>query len=182
MSPTAKAEDEERGGGSSQLPLDIVEAGAGEAALAVARLLKATGFSVEAVEIIDGDALAARHGPRALIVSFSVSGALGGGFALVTSEEHARALAVQLVGGGEGGLPLTRKQLGALTELGNIGASAYLNSIANRLGARCLPSVPSLILDDAPRAVESSLGDAASIQVARVLFGAHAVDLALVAD
>lgn len=159
--------------------LDVVEAGAREAGRAVARLLKTAGYSVEGVEELSAATVAARHAPRALVVSFALTGALRGSFALVISEEGARALAVSLVGGA--GDQLSKRQLGALTELGNIGASAYLNGVAKQLRATCLPSVPSLLIDESARAVEAALGKSEHVQLARVVLGRHAVDLALVA-
>lgn len=158
----------------------MVEFGAREAARAVARLVKSVGFSVEGVDVMSARALAARHTPRALVVSFTVSGGLQGTFALVASEEHARRLALALVGGPAEAL--SRRQLGALTELGNIGVSAYLNGVAQRLGATCLPSVPSLLLDQSHRAVEAAFGASTGVHVARLALGAEAVDLALVVE
>lgn len=160
--------------------LELAQAGANEAALAIARMLpKVTAARVAPLETLGDDALAKRHAPRALVVSFTVSGAVAGRFAVVTSEAHARALAKELLPSLKGdGLP--KKAVGALTELGNIGASAYLNGIADMLNASCVPSVPTCTLDDAHTAVAQALGDAhAPLIVARVTAGPHEVDLAL---
>lgn len=155
--------------------LELAQAGANEAALSVARLLKISVAQVGLVETMAADVLALRHGPRALVVGFTVSGALQGRFAMVTSEMHAKAMALQLVS--FTGDSLSTKAIGALTELGNIGASAYLSSIADLLCASCMPSVPSWTIDEASSAVAASLGR--SLIVAPLMAGPHRIDLAL---
>ena len=155
--------------------LELAQAGANEAALAIATLLKISSARVALVETIADEALASRHGPRALVVGFTISGALQGRFAVVTSEAHAKALAHELVTFKGEGLP--KKALGALTELGNIGASAYLNGIADMVQSSCVPSVPSCTIDDAATAIRAVLGP--SLLVARVSAGPHELDLAL---
>jgi chemotaxis protein CheY-P-specific phosphatase CheC len=159
--------------------LELAQAGANEAALAIARLLKMSSARVAPLETVADAALAQRHGPRALVVSFTVTGAVQGRFAVVTSEAHARALAKELVPSLKGdGLP--KKAVGALMELGNIGASAYLNGIADMLNASCWPSVPHLVVDESHAAVSNALGaGASSVIVARVTAGPHDIDLAL---
>lgn len=161
--------------------LELAQAGAHEAALAIARLLKITNARVTAPEIIDAGTLAQRHAPRALVVSFTITGAVQGRFALITSEAHARALAKELVPSLKGDA-LPKKAVGALMELGNIGASAYLNGIADMSNASCWPSVPHLVVEDAHAAIANAVGaasDSASVIVARVIAGPHEVDLAL---
>jgi chemotaxis protein CheY-P-specific phosphatase CheC len=157
--------------------LELAQAGANEAALAIARMLKMTAARVSPLETVADGKLAERHGPRALVVSFTISGGVAGRFAVVTSEAHARALAKELVPSLKGdGLP--KKAVGALTELGNIGASAYLNGIADMLNVTCVPSVPHFVVDETHAALASALGGAPLI-VARVTAGPHEVDLAL---
>lgn len=155
--------------------LELAQAGANEAALAIARLLKISSARVGRVETVADDVLAARQGPRALVVGFTISGGIKGRFAVVTSETHAKTIAHELVAFKGEGLP--KKALGALTELGNIGASAYLNGIADMVQASCVPSIPSCAIDDATTAIRSALGP--SLIVARVVAGPHELDLAL---
>lgn len=157
--------------------LELAQAGANEAALAIARMLKMTAARVGPLETVANGALAARHGPRALVVSFTISGGVAGRFAVITSEAHAQALAKQLVPSLKGD-SLPKKAVGALMELGNIGASAYLNGIADMLNTTCVPSVPHFVVDDAAVAVANALGTSGVI-VARVTAGPHEVDLAL---
>jgi chemotaxis protein CheC len=162
--------------------IDVVEAGAKEAARAVARLTRSVGFAVDRVELVAPAALAERNGPRALVVSVEVTGGVRGRFALVTSETHARGLARSLLPNLRVEDTLSARHLGALTELGNIGASAWLNGVATVVRAMCLPSVPNLVLDEAGAAITSALGAGSEISVARLDLGTSTVDLAFRAE
>src|SRR4051812_20138024 len=127
---------------------ELVEAGALEAGRALALLLRKPALPVRSVDVVDPTALARRLGPRALVVGFTISGGLPGRFALLTSEKNAYQIALDLVG--SMGAPnkdgaLGKRAVGALTELGNIGASAFLNGVARALETACVPSVPSLL-------------------------------------
>ena len=155
---------------------DLVAAGAAEAARAIALLLRRPSLAVKGKDVVDVAALAARIGPRALVVGFTVSGGLPGRFALATTEAHAQKLAHDLVGPQkiDG---LSKRALGALTELGNIGASAYLNGVARALDTACVPSVPSLLVDDADKAVAHAFGSASAIDVVRLDGGGVFIDL-----
>jgi chemotaxis protein CheC len=127
---------------------NLIEAGAQEAARAMALLLRRP-VAVRSIETASLDAIAHKLGPRALVVGFTVSGGLPGKFALATSEENAGKLAHDLVGKST----LDKKSIGALTELGNIGASAFLNGVARALDTACVPSVPSVIVDEPKQAL-----------------------------
>jgi chemotaxis protein CheC len=161
---------------------EVVAAGAQEAARAMSRLLRRVPLSVGVSETLSFDALAARHRPRALLVGFTLSGGVHGRLALVMTEASARALAHDLMGPDERIVDaddvLTRRALGALTELGNIGASGFMNGVAGHIGATCIPSVPAVVLDDADGAVMGSFGEAPALSVARLDIG-EPVDLAL---
>jgi chemotaxis protein CheC len=154
---------------------DLVEAGAAEAGRAIALLLRRPKVVVASIDVVDVATLAQRLGPRALVVGFMVSGGFPGRFALAASEAHALKLAADLVGGSGG---LTKKALGALTELGNIGASAYLNGVARALDTACVPSVPSVAVDDATSAISHALG-AGSVDVAQLDAGGVLIELCL---
>lgn len=173
-------EEDDRAGGNGDRSLELAQAGANEAALAIARLLKVSAARVAPLEKLASNGvatLAQRHGPRALVVSFTFTGAIEGRFAVVTSESHAKALAKELLPSLKGdGLP--KKAVGALTELGNIGASGFLNGIADMLNATCVPSVPTCVVDDAAHVLTRVFG-AGELIVARVTAGPHDVDLAL---
>src|SRR4051812_41109389 len=157
---------------------DLVEAGAAEASRAIALLLRRPKVVVASVDVVDAATLAKRLAPRALVVGFTVSGGHPGRFALATTEAHAHKLAADLVGPAKTAADvLSKRALGALTELGNIGASAYLNGVARALETACVPSVPSVAVDDADKAVALALGAASSIEVARLDAGGVFVDL-----
>lgn len=155
--------------------LELAQAGANEAALAIARLLRVSSARVELIERVARDVFARRHSPRALVVAFTISGAVHGRFAVVTSEAQARTIARELVPFTGDGLP--EQAVGALTELGNIGASAYLNGISDMTQMSCVPSVPSCAIDEATAAITAALGP--SLLVARLTAGPHQMDLAL---
>ena len=159
---------------------ELVGHGAEEAARAIALLLRRESVSVGKIETVTHEQLASRidEGMRALIVGFTVSGGVPCRFAAVTSEASARLIAAELVG------PFvsetfSKRALGALTELCNIAASAYLNGVARAIDTACVPSVPILILDDVHSAIDSALGDTHEIAVARLDVGSATLDLAL---
>src|SRR5438270_6110190 len=110
----------------SPVPRHLIEAGAHEAGRAVALLLRKPSATLAGIETLSSTELAARVGPRALVVGFTVSGGLPGRFALATTEASSRKLAHDLVGSVSGKGAGDKRAMGALTELGNIGASAWL--------------------------------------------------------
>ncbi len=164
------------------VPRDLVEAGAHEAGRALALLLRRADVPVTAIDDVSPAELAARVGPRAVVVGFTVSGGMPGRFAVVTSEAHAQKLADALVGAPGADGALGRRALGALTELSNIGASAYLNGVARALDTACVPSVPSVIVDDAGKALALALGvdGTVAVSVARLDAGGVFVELCLI--
>lgn len=162
--------------------LPVVEQAAHAAAATLGRMLGDAALVVEPPEILSPQALAARQAPRAVVVHFRLSGAVTGVFALVTSEPNAHMWAAALLGASSGGGALSPRQLSALTELGNIGVSSYLNSIAAAVRATCMPSVPSLIYDEATQAVTAALGASSSIRAVRLGAGGHDLHLAIVDD
>ncbi|HEY4221399.1 MAG TPA: chemotaxis protein CheC [Myxococcota bacterium] len=160
---------------------NLVEAGAAEAARAIALLLRKPTVPVRAIDVVDAEGLALRLAPRALVVGFTVSGGVPGRFALAATEAHGNKLAQDLVGVSTRSAVdgLNKRALGALTELGNIGASAYLNGLARALDTACVPSVPSLLVDDALVAVQHALGNAREISVATLEAGSFTIELCL---
>lgn len=149
-----------------------------EAASALARFLGGGRLEVRAFEQLSASALAALHGPRAVVVSFRVTGPANGAFALVATEEGAAVLAERLVGQGDGAL--SPRQLDALREVGNIGVSAYLNGLARLVGRACLPSVPALVHGSADVAVDSAFAGRQDLQVVRLALEPTQLTLALV--
>jgi chemotaxis protein CheY-P-specific phosphatase CheC len=140
----------------------LVEAGANAAARALGQLLKAP---VVVAEVSSGplSTVAARHAPRACAVTFTVTGALAGRFVLLAREDAARDIATALVGSAN-----EKRLMGALTELGNITASAFLNGVAALLETSCVPSVPDIEIGDAEKALTTAIGHAGEVLFARL--------------
>ena len=162
---------------------DLVEAGAREAAEAIMRLARRESGRMLSVDAERLEALCGRVAPRAVVVGFTVSGAIEGHFALVIAEAGARALANDMIGAKPGHAAaekLGRRGTAALTELGNIAASAFLNGAAELLRASCVPSVPSLFVGDPAQLVPDALGGAAEALVVRLMIGDVDVEIALV--
>ncbi|MBI1945923.1 MAG: chemotaxis protein CheC [Deltaproteobacteria bacterium] len=161
---------------------DLLEAGAREAAEAILRLTRRESARMLAADVESLDAVVARVAPRAVAVAFQVSGGVTGHFALVLSEAGARALAHDLIGGKH--VQTSTEKLGkrvtaALTELGNITASAFMNGAADLLHQSCVPSVPTFALGAPAQLVPGALGGATQALVVRLLIGDVDVELVL---
>ncbi len=149
---------------ASALVEQVVEAGAQEAASALGRLLRVA-VHADAATHLDLRQLSAAHGPRAVVIAFQASGGVAGTLVLVVDDAVAGSLAGRLTGppravaAGQAGSDDTLGVggLGALAELGNIVASAFLNGAARVVGRTCLPSVPRLVHDVTADAVASVL-------------------------
>lgn len=123
---------------------DIVSAGAQEAAAALQRLLRVP-VHADSVVALDTAQLGAAHGPRVVVIVFQASGGITGTLGLVIDDEAAAWLAGHLMGAVTLDGAIGKNALGALAELGNIVASAFLNGAARVVGRTCLPSVPRVI-------------------------------------
>jgi chemotaxis protein CheY-P-specific phosphatase CheC len=150
----------------------LVEAGAHAAARALGLLLRAQVHVVD-VGAASVSAIAARYAPRACAVTFTVTSALPGRFVVLTTEASAQGIAAELVGA------TAREPLGALKELGNITASAFLNGVAALLETSCVPSVPSIEMEAAERALAHALGRDGEALYARLARGTEHIDLVL---
>lgn len=162
---------------------DVLEAGAREAAEALLRLAQRESARIVFAGSEPVSAVVERAGPRAVVVGFTVSGGLQGRFALVLADPAARALATAMTGPGrgqDGDEKLGKRALAALTELGNIAASAFMNGAAELLHQSCIPSVPSLHHGDPAEHVPAVLGGASTAEIARLDIGDIHVDVALV--
>ena len=162
---------------------DLLEAGAREAAEAIMRLARRETGRMLSVDTERLEALCVRVAPRAVVVGFTVNGALEGRFALIIAEPGARALASDMIGAKQGHPPaekLGRRATAALTELGNIAASAFLNGAAELLRASCVPSVPSFHVGDPAHLLPDALGGAHEALVVRLVIGDVDVEIALV--
>lgn len=161
---------------------DLLEAGARDAAEAILRLAQRESARILSVDVEPLSALVARLAPRAVVVGFVVSGGVQGRFALVLTEPAARVIAQAMVGGRHTQVPsekLGKRLTGALTELGNIAASAFMNGAAELLHQSCLPSVPSLAVGDPAELLPKALSGRSQAQVARVEVGGVHVELLL---
>ncbi len=161
---------------------DLLEAGAREAAEAIMRLAHRESARIVAVDEEPVGSLVERLAPRAVAVGFAVTGGVEGRFALVLSENAARAIGQAMLGGRHGQGPsdkLGKRMTAALTELGNIAASAFMNGVADQVHRSCVPSVPAFANGEAAQVIPAALGDAGAVQVARLLIGDVEVELAL---
>lgn len=82
---------------------------------------------------------------RLVAVAFDLSGAVHGAMVQLVGDGTARFLIGRLVGAEPEGAVYGARERGALSEVGNIIASAFLNAVADRLGKACLPSVPRFL-------------------------------------
>lgn len=159
---------------------DLLEAGAREAAEAILRLSHHESARILTAGSEPLSALIARLGPRAVVVGFTVNGGVSGRFALAVDEAGAHALAAAMTGAAVAAKDkLGKRSLAALTELGNIAASAFMNGAAELLHKSCVPSVPSLAVGDPAALLPAALGNGSAAQVARVAIGDLHVELAL---
>jgi chemotaxis protein CheY-P-specific phosphatase CheC len=168
---------------SSHTLAALCGAGTRAAAAAVGRLIAARSTAVEAPELLSRAALTELlgSGPK-MAAAFEVSGGLEGALWLVLDVAAARCLADSVLGGAGKGESLDERALAALSEIGNIGASAFLNAVADRINVACLPSVPRLLFGDALEisgSLASGLGE--DLLVSRAHLGAgEAIALRLV--
>jgi chemotaxis protein CheY-P-specific phosphatase CheC len=125
---------------------------------------------------MDAAALAAAHRGEVIVVSFDTSGGIDGRLAVIFDDDVARWMAGRLTGGGPVEGVFGEVALAALAELGNIAASAFLNSAARAVKRTCLPSVPRV--DRAPAAAAlSSVVPAASSSTAVLRAEGHSLHL-----
>jgi chemotaxis protein CheY-P-specific phosphatase CheC len=90
--------------------------------------------------------------------AFDLSGALVGTMVHLSEDHTARHLAARLLGHEEAGAgAYDSRDRGALSEIGNIAASAFLNAVADHLGRACLPSVPRFLHGQAADVLQRSL-------------------------
>jgi chemotaxis protein CheC len=130
----------------------ICREGASGAGSALATFVGKPDASLE-VEMLDADSPAslARHiaGEEAVVVGFELSGDAGGVLVAMLSAQAARRVAGSLLGAEQHDVDLSDPRVhGALSEVGNIVASAFLNAMSSVLRAPCLPSVPDLNRDE----------------------------------
>lgn len=127
---------------------ELLNIGAGHAASALAVLLGRTFWM--RVPRVRGPGAAPRApdaaAARGAALLFEVDGSLGGIVALLLPAAAREALALRLVGA------RARERPGlvdsALREAGNVVVSHVCSAIADTLGARLVPSVPTLVLGD----------------------------------
>ncbi|MCC7110038.1 MAG: chemotaxis protein CheC [Deltaproteobacteria bacterium] len=159
---------------------DLLEAGAREAAEAILRLARQESARLVAAGREPVGNVMVRVGPRAVIIGFTVSGGVGGPFAIAMSEDAGRTLAAAMMGRtAPAGEKLGKRAVAALAELGNIAASAFMNGAAELLHQSCLPSVPSLAVGDPAELLPKALSGRSQAQVARVEVGGVQVELLL---
>lgn len=137
-------------------------------------------LDVDVLEADSADALA-RHvaGEEAVVVGFELSGDAGGVLVAMLSAPAACRVAGSLLGAAQEDVDLSDPRVhGALSEVGNIVASAFLNAMSKVIGAPCLPSVPDLNRDEGAAAVARAL-DRASASLAE---GAMLLEVTLGAE
>src|SRR5690606_362277 len=97
---------------------------------------------VEGPERITAAELERRVGPDVTAIGFRLSGGFEGALVHVLTPGDADALLERLPGRGALGTGRNERARGALSEVGNIAASAFLNAVATHVRRACLPSVP----------------------------------------
>jgi chemotaxis protein CheY-P-specific phosphatase CheC len=147
-------------------PRTTVESGARAAALAIGRILRRPGMAADVDEPVRAE-LEARLGARAVGIWFTVTGDSSGRFAALVAEQDAVALAGHLVRENTVAT-LGERELAALSELGNIAASAFLNGIAALIRGSMVPSVPELIADTTDAVLNVALGEFDRVWAARI--------------
>lgn len=123
--------------------LSLCADGARAAAEALARLLDAEASPVEGPERVSLLELESRTGLGVSTIGFRLSGGFEGALLYVLRPGDADGLLARLP---ERLRAYARDERarGALGELGNIAASAFLNAVATRVRRACVPSVPRL--------------------------------------
>ena len=123
---------------------ELANVGAGHAATALARLVgRPIRMSVPCVRM--GSASTGGASPAAddAWIFFEVQGGMGGALVLRLPCPARRGLVEELVGSDASGAHAES----ALREVGNILASHALSAVADLVGGRVLPSLPSLVFD-----------------------------------
>ncbi len=119
--------------------------GARSASEALARFLDADAATVEGPERVSVSELERRVGPGVTAVGFRLSGGFEGALVHLLSPRDRDALLERLpLSRSHSGAAAAERARGALSEAGNIAASAFLNAVATRVRRACLPSVPRL--------------------------------------
>lgn len=146
---------------------ELANVGAGHAATALARLVgRPIRMSVPRVRM--GATQPAPCSNEDAWIFFEVEGALGGALVFRLTQGARHALIAELIGPGAG-LPQMES---ALREVGNMLASHALSAIADLVGARVLPSLPSLVCESGGPALAAWRTRAAG----RVCIETHLVD------
>jgi chemotaxis protein CheC len=123
---------------------ELANVGAGHAASALARLVRRP-IRMSVPRLRMGSAVPGEEpdaGGDAWIF-FEVQGAMGGALVFRLPAGARTSLLAELLGEDEG----TENAESALREVGNILASHALSAVADLVGARVLPSLPSLVFD-----------------------------------
>ena len=148
---------------------ELANVGAGHAATALARLVgRPIRMSVPCVRMGTAATGAAPVGANDAWIFFEVQGAMGGALVLRLPCAARHVLVEELVGADAGGTHTES----ALREVGNILASHALSAVADLVGARVLPSLPSLVFDATGPALAAWRSRAAG----RVCIETHLVD------
>lgn len=133
----------------------LAQAGAVQAAEAFAQLV---GQPIEALPpiVVEEGAAASASDPDATGVFFELDGCLDAIIGIVFPGRASETLVRRIVGmeTGELEVPIVES---ALMEVGNILASHVASAIADRIGERLLPSIPSLAMDHAQVELEAFL-------------------------
>ena len=148
---------------------ELANVGAGHAATALARLVgRPIRMSVPRVRM--GGTQPADGADEDAWIFFEVQGALGGALVFRLARGAHEGLVADLLGEDAG----TPQAESALREVGNILASHALSAVADLVGARVLPSLPSLVFDATGPAIAAWRSRAAG----RVCIETHLVDAA----
>jgi chemotaxis protein CheC len=148
---------------------ELANVGAGHAATALARLVRRP-IRMSVPRLRMGATAPGNEGEDAgdAWIFFEVQGAMGGALVLRLPCDARGALLEALVGPGGG----TAHAESALREVGNILASHALSAVADLVGARVLPSLPSLVFEAGGPAIAAWRSRAAG----RVCIETHLVD------
>jgi len=149
---------------------ELANIGAGHAATAFAKLAGCpVWMDVPRVRPLDEvDVLERDRGRGTTGIFFEVEGSLGALLAILFDTAQCEAVTVRLLGR-KAGPPDPESVKAVLTEVGNILASHVVSAIADTVGGRLLPSVPSLVMGDAVRALSERAESRARIRIESVL-------------
>ncbi|MAG33560.1 MAG: hypothetical protein CL908_22000 [Deltaproteobacteria bacterium] len=138
---------------------ELANVGAGHAAAAFAQLTGET-IRIDVPELIEGGAADGGSTPSASVadgassgVFFEFEGCLDAIVGILFPGHSSERLVRRIVGIESGGLQAEIVE-SALMEVGNILASHVASAIADTLGLRLLPSIPSLAMVDAEKQLE----------------------------